>query len=100
MADDVRIYTICVCITVALVGTPQLWRWMRGTAEERLHWLATVAINLAILLGTFEALRAHADGGIRVYLVAVAMTWLLAAVLYRPVHTVLERHRPTNKEKP
>lgn len=97
MADDIRLYTISVCVLVILIGTPQLRRWMRGTAEERLHWLSTIALNLAILLGTADAYRQDIPGGTRLYLVAVAVTWLLAAVLYQPVHDLLELRK---KETP
>lgn len=95
MGDALRIYTMTVCLMCAVIGTPQLPGWMRDASpQEHLHWLSTVALNAAIGLGTLEAFLADAPGGWRLYLVAVAVTWLLAAVLYRPVRWLIERRRP------
>jgi len=94
MADAVRIYTMVVCLLTAIAGTPQLARWFgSGDAERRLHWLASIAMNLAFLLGTAEAYFTHAATGVRVYLVALAVTWLLACVLYYPTTLLIERRR-------
>lgn len=101
MANDVRIYTVVVCALVVLIGTPQLRGWFReGDAKRRLHWLSSIALNLAILLGTAEALYVGAPGGIRVLLVAVAVTWLLAAVAYYPIVGLLARRHHSHHSSP
>jgi hypothetical protein len=93
MGDALRIYTTSVCLLCALIGTPQLRSWMRNaTPQEHLHWMSTVALNVAIGIGTLDAYLSGAPGGWRLYLVAVAVTWLLAAVLYRPVRWLIDRH--------
>lgn len=99
MDEAVRLYTVAVCLSCAVIGTPQLRGWMRdATPHEHLHWMSTVALNLAIGVGTFEAYLSDVPGGWRVYLVAVAVTWLLAAVLYRPARWLIQRRRRTPEE--
>lgn len=85
MDDVVRVYSLAVAVLVVAVGTAQIRRWPAFDPQERLHWLATCLLNLTALVGTWESLRAGYPGGLRVYLLALALTWLLAAVSYQPV---------------
>ncbi len=91
MDEVLRIYSVTLCCLVIVVGTAQARRWLALSPEERLHCLSSALLNLAALVGTVEALRAGYPGGGRVYLVAVAVTWLLAAVSYRPLTAALRR---------
>ena len=93
MDDSLRCYTLTIAVLVIVVGTAQIRRWMLFAPQERLHWLSTALLNLAALVGSWEGLRGDYPGGIRVYLTALATTWLLAAVLYRPLCELIERRR-------
>ena len=93
-----RVYVIAVSVVCAVAGSLQWRRWPRFKPENQLAWLALAALNLAIGIGTLESLHAHLPGGYRNYLTALAMTWLLAAVLYVPVTERWARRRST-KEK-
>ena len=103
MTDDptfwLRLYVIAVSLICAVAGTLQCRRFPTFKPENQLAWLALAALNVAIGLGTFESLEAHIPGGYRNYLVALAMTWLLAAVLYVPTHNWRARRRES-KENP
>lgn len=93
MDDAVRWMNLVVSLATILIGTSQARQWARFTPMERLHWQSTAVLNLAALIGTVEGLRGGYPGGVRVYLLAVGLWWLLAAVLYRPVLLLLERRR-------
>ena len=99
MDDVLRVYSLTLCLLIIAAGTAQMRRWLTYAPQERLHWLSTALLNLAALVGTWEALRAGYPGGLRVHLTALALTWLLAAVLYRPVCAARARRR-THKEIP
>lgn len=84
MDDIFRWYNIACAISIALVGTPQL-RWIFSLGgQEQLHWQSTILLNLTALWGTIESLRAGYPAGLRVYLLSMALTWLLVAVCYEP----------------
>lgn len=81
----VRYYNIAVSVVVAIVGTPQLRTFLTLGGRRQLSWQALILFNLTAFWGSIEALRAGAHGGIRMYLLAIAITWLLAAVLIDPI---------------
>lgn len=91
--EVLRWYSVTASVLVILVGTAQWRRWPQFRAQERLHWLSTALLNLAALVGSLEALAYGLPGGVRIYLVAVAVTWLLVAVLHHPAAAWRARHR-------
>lgn len=99
MDDLMRWYNVAVAATVVIAGTAQSRRWAAFSVPERLHWQATAVLNLTALIGTWESLRAGYPGGLRVYLLAVGVTWLLAAVLHDPL-TRWRTRRHATKESP
>ena len=89
-----RWYNLACSLAIGLIGTPQLRTLLFERGDKaRLLWQSSIVLNLAILLGTVESLRAGYPGGYRVYLIAVGLTWLLAAVLYTPLMRWRGRHR-------
>lgn len=93
LTDWLRIYVIAVAVLVAVAGGFQWRRWLGFKPENQLAWLAIVALNTAVGYGTWETWRAHLPGGVRNYLIALAMTWLLASVLYHPGTHLCARRR-------
>lgn len=93
MTDALRLYVIVVSILVCVAGTFQWRRWSGFAPENQLAWLAIAALNAAVGYGTFETWRAGLPGGVRNHVLALAMTWLLAAVLYHPATSLLARWR-------
>ena len=93
MDDWIRYYNVVVAVGIALAGTPQLRELFDTTQRERLHWLSTIFLNVTALWGTIESLKAGYPGGFRVYLLAMALTWLFVAVAYRPWELLQERRR-------
>jgi len=91
--EFVRWYNVAAAVAVIVTGTAQARRWRTFDAETRLHWQSTALLNLTALFGTWESLRDGYPGGGRVYLLAVGLTWLLAAVAYRPFVRWRTRHR-------
>jgi hypothetical protein len=94
-----RVYVLIVAVVVAVVGTLQWRRWSGFKVENRLAWLALVALNLALGFGTLETLQQNLPGGLRNYIVALAMTFLLAAVLYHPACAVRARLRHRHRHR-
>jgi hypothetical protein len=88
-----RYYVIAVSVLVAIAGTLQWRRFPTFKVENQYAWLALVALNLSNLAGTAEALVNDVPGGFRNYIVALAETWLLVAVLYHPFHAWRDRRR-------
>lgn len=93
VTDWLRVYVIIVAVFVAVAGSLQWRRWPGFKVENRLAWLAIVALNFSMGFGTLETLRAGFPGGPRNYVSALAMTFLLAAVLYHPVSGWHQRRR-------
>lgn len=91
MDDAIRIYSITVAALIIVAGTVQIRRWSTFDQQDRLHWQSTALLNLAALIGSWEALTAGYPGGFRIYLVAVGLTWLLGAVLLKPLERWRER---------
>lgn len=91
-------YSVAVSALAALVGTAQIRQWMRFEPRERLLWLSVAVLNLTAFVGSVEALVQGNPGGWRVYLTALAVTWLLATVLYGPVLALCDRWR-TREER-
>lgn len=89
MPEFIRYYSIAVSVLVILIGTYQIRSWWTFRNAERIHWLSTASLNLAMLIGSIEAQIRNLPIGPRNYLVALALTWLLAAVIY----PLIERHR-------
>jgi hypothetical protein len=54
---------------------------------------------LSAFVGCLESIAYHVPGGWRTYVLALAETWLLFAVLYHPVSEWRARRRST-KENP
>lgn len=103
LTEWLRIYVVVVSLFVMVVGTMQWRRFLVFIPENQLAWLSIAALNLAIGVGTLESFVDGAPGGVRNYLIAVAMTWLLAAVCYRPflwAHLRWRAWRKTQKEIP
>lgn len=86
-----RVYVIVVSVVVAVIGSLQWRRWCEFKVENRLAWLAVIFLNFAMGFGTVESLHAGIPGGPRNYVTALAMTFLLAAVLYHPVRALRAR---------
>lgn len=85
MDELIRYYNVVLATGIGIVGTSQLRAlFAESDHRERLHWLSTILLNLTSLWGTIESLRAGYPGGVRVYLLAVALTWLFVAVAYQP----------------
>lgn len=84
---------LVLSVATIVIGTAQARRWRLFSPVERLHWQSTAVLNLAILIGTIEALHGDYPGGLRIYLISVGLWWLLTAVLYRPVLLLVERRR-------
>ena len=99
MIDVVRWFNVAAALVVIAAGTVQIRQWRTFRPAERLHWQSTALFNLTALIGSLESLRGHLAGGSRVYLLAVALTWLLAAVLHRPYARWRARRR-THEESP
>lgn len=91
MDDMVRYYNLACAISIAIVGTPQLRFFLSLGGRPQLVWMSIILFNLTAGWGTFESLRAGYPGGLRVYFLAVALTWTLAAVLWRPLEWMQER---------
>lgn len=91
MADLIRYINITLAVACILCGTPQ-WRRLLSGGREQLHWLASILLNLTALGGSVEALHRHIPPGIATYALAVALIFLLAAVLYPPVQARFTRH--------
>lgn len=94
--DAVRIYNVTAAVLIIVLGTVQAGRWRSFDTAERLHWQATALFNLTALIGSAESLRDGLPGGLRVYLLAVGLSWLLAVVLHHPfTRWRARRRRPT-----
>ncbi len=91
--EVLRWYTATAAGLVILVGTWQARRWLAFELREQLHWLSTTLLNLGVLVASIEALVYGIPGGVRTYLFAVAVTWLLAAVVYHPLAVWRARRR-------
>lgn len=83
--DWLRMYVVVVSVIVAVVGTLQWRRWFGFKVENQYAWLAIAALNLSAFTGSLESLIYDVPGGIRTYVLALAESWLLVAVLYHPV---------------
>ncbi len=97
IVELLRTYNLVVAALIIVAGTCQWRRWRTFPPQERLHWQATALLNLAALIGAVEALARGTRPGIAVWIVAVALTWLLCAVLYWPVTTLMHNRK---KETP
>ena len=97
VVEVVRWLNVLIAAAVIVAGTLQIRRWAWFSPQERLHWQATAVLNLTSLIGTWESLRGGYAGGFRVYVLFVGLSWLLAAVLYRPV--TRWRHRRTHPKE-
>ena len=101
--DDVfvwlRLYVMVLSVLVAVVGTAQWRRWPTFMVENQYAWLAIAALNLSAFVGCLESIADNIPGGWRTYVLALAETWLLFAVLYHPVSEWRARRRST-KENP
>lgn len=108
MDDWIRYYNIACSIAIAIVGSPQLFGrngFLTRGGKSQLHWQSSILLNLTALWGTIEALRAGYGGGFRVYFLAIALTWLLATVLWMPLEYLRAARStatisPTKEESP
>jgi hypothetical protein len=91
MADLIRYINITLATACILCGTPQ-WRRLLSGGREQLHWLASILLNVTALIGSIEGLRLHSPPGIATYALAVALIFLLAAILYPPAQARFARH--------
>lgn len=100
-ADDffvwLRVYVIVLSVLVAVVGTCQWRRWPTFMVENQYAWLAIAALNLSAFIGCLESLVEHVPGGWRTYVLALAETWLLVAVLHHPLSSWRVRRRETKE---
>jgi len=98
VTEIVRWFNVAAALLIIVVGTAQAGRWRGFTADERLHWQSTALFNLTALIGTCESLRDGVRGGLRVYALAIALCWLLAVVLRRPLRRWRRRRRHPREE--
>lgn len=102
MIEEIRMYSLIVSGVVILVGTAQMSQWRTFGPQERLLWLSVAVFNFTAFVGSWEALVQRTPGGYRVYLTCLAVTWLLATVLYGPLTHLREwrRQRSSRKDQP
>lgn len=107
VADLFRYYNLACAIVIAIVGTPQLRFFLNLGGRPQLVWQSIILFNLTAGWGTYESLRDDVQPGLRIYFLAIALTWTLVAVSWRPLEWLQERRAarstatisPTTEEK-
>lgn len=102
MDDWVRYYNLACCVAIAIAGSPQLFGkdgFLTRGGKSQLHWQSSILLNLTAFWGTIESLRAGYSGGFRVYFLAIALTWLLVTVLWKPLEFLRSRREDRSEAK-